>query len=82
MPERDFTHQTNPAAGVNPMTPTKAKSTVAEMATHVRARLAGLPGVTDNATKTLVFGWIRAEESRLLDVLDTKDVCEEIERGR
>ena len=51
------------------MTPTTAKQTVIEMTAHVRERLNGLPGVTDNAVQSLVFGWIRAEQAEVLEVL-------------
>lgn len=48
------------------------------MTTHVRERLNGIPGVTDNAVQTLVFGWIRSEQAEVLEVLGAKGVCDEV----
>ena len=61
------------------MTPTTAKQTVTEMTTHVRKRLNGLPGVTNNAVQTLVFGWIRTEQPKLLETLGAPRVVELIQ---
>ena len=60
------------------MTPTIATQTVVEMINHIRERLKGIPGVTDNAVQTLVFGWIRAEQLEILEVLGVEGVCEVI----
>ena len=56
------------------MTPTIATRVVTEMASHIRDRLIGLPGVTDNSIQSLVFGWIRTEQPEILEELDARTV--------
>ena len=60
------------------MTPTTAKRAVAEMTSHIRERLSGIPGVTDTAVQNLVFGWLRQEQPQVLEVLSADEVCKVI----
>ena len=48
------------------------------MTSHVRDRLVGLPGVTENAISGLVFNWVRSKQPEILEVLGTQGVCDQV----
>ena len=54
---------------------TQQSRTVVEITTHIRKRLIGIPGVTTNSIQSLVFGWLRAEQPEVLEVITAEEIC-------